>query len=82
MPKYAPIGAIKGTEIIIAEKISIMHPIASRKIFSINKNTNFDEILAECRAGIIKTLAGPERRENGYSYRKSEFKATSADISP
>ena len=40
------------------------------------------EILALCRPGVIKILAGPERRENGYSARISLLSATLADISP
>src|SRR6476646_937926 len=40
------------------------------------------EIAAEWNAGMIRTLAGPDRRQNGYAAIRSGLSATSAAISP
>tara|TARA_Y100000031_G_C8047511_1_gene304587 strand:- start:34 stop:330 length:297 start_codon:yes stop_codon:yes gene_type:complete len=45
--KNIPRGAIKGTKTIIAEKISIIHPMIRSRTLRSNKNTNLDEI-ADC----------------------------------
>ena len=78
MSKYAPIGAIKGTEIIIAEKISIMHPIASKKIFNISKNTNFDEIFDLTHSKIEVEFEHPLRKLRE-AHSNSEYNQNTAN---